>query len=148
MDKPGLTQPSQVEGHLILGEELAVRLSSLLGLEVTASLGVGKEAGAVLEFKTQPNGIFDPLVVLGIEQEKHGIPVYRVYIYEHFYHGYFMLTAKKASEIQDAIREAFHDALDCDFEMRFSIVSVGNYGLEEGERENSPGVFNRRAAGE
>ncbi|MCW6159568.1 MAG: hypothetical protein LVQ95_00555 [Candidatus Micrarchaeales archaeon] len=132
---------SDLDGYTLIAESLSAKLSAILGLDVVPSVCVGDEGEFKLEFKTHPAGPYDALMVLEIRQEMREVPSYKAYIYEHFYHEYFMVTAKKAAEIQDAIAEVFHSALDCDVEFSFSVLSSGNYGLAEGEREDARTIF-------
>ncbi len=132
---------SDLDGHTLMAGDLSARLSATLGLDIVPSVCVGEEGEFKLEFKAHHAGLYDALTMLEIKQKMREVPSYKVYIYEHFYHEYFMVTAKKAAEIQDAIAEVFHEALNCDVEFSFSILSCGSYGLAEGERENAHTIF-------
>lgn len=81
-----------------------------------------------IEFTTRPDGGSNDVIFLEIRQRMKGIPSYDVYIYDHFEHQYRVATSEKGLEIQDILGNVFHEALDCDFEMEFDVMGIGNNG--------------------
>ena len=135
---------SNLEGHKNIADDLTARLSPLLGIDLVPKVSVGCGNEICIEFMIRSPGIPEDTPVLKISQEAYDTPFYHVYIHEHFYHRYYILTTQKAADIQDAVRDVFHNALDCDFEMLFSVLNVGNYGLAPGERESATQIVTMR----